>query len=712
LPTIEIDGDTMSELGYNEGPGGVSPPSNSGTVIYAMAEPTGSQPSVIGGPTAVSGGHNNNLSVVMKNIGIRTRSNSYSAEDFGWEGNAIVENSTIEVNAAGLSGDAAQPTAANGIILPYSNNDGMVIVRDSFITGYYTGIVASEHALLQNDFLQQMPVCLSMGGGGHLLEIDHSLFQWCPIYIQSVAGSVQDISGILDVEDASSGHWYSPAAAQIISANAGNLCGNLSIEHNEEGVGRLTTLLTTNANVTSCFQQALLDTGSQNVNNLGVFGQATFTPSAGYATTGAGQLGYDSTSNNWHVYDNGADRVMAPLAPGFTSGDCGEPIATGGSWLIADAGAPCGSSSGGGLADPGSNGIVYRSALNITTPATSAEMQTAIGANVYAAAPVLSYNGGDLLCAHAGDLTILSNAITAGTATNLTVASLPSNLKIPGTLVGVTGATSNGGTLNGGPYAITSVSSSTMNFASLPATWSSGGTIYLWCSNQSTDDIASAQYFTNNTYAATLSAGQSLSQDYQVNTYTTATAPTYTIDYEMGSTLLYGSGAQTLSASAGGQNVPGDIKFNLISPATGWTSTTLDHLLLGQNTPTSKIYAGNFLNNIATGALKLGGFFSATGLGSITSGSGGTISGTGTCMLGTFNDSLTGATATVTFVTSGSWTGATFAVTNTGYGATAAPTSATLASGTATCSGTPTLVTVLGGAQGNAVQLQTVKITQ
>ena len=81
-------------------------------------------------------------------------------------------------------------------------------------------------------------------------------------------------------------------------------------------------------------------------------------------------------------------------------------------------------------------------------------------------------------------------------------------------------------------------------------------------------------------------------------------------------------------------------------------------------------------------------------------------------MLGTFNDSLTGATATVTFVTSGSWTGATFAVTNTGYGATAAPTSATLASGTATCSGTPTLVTVLGGAQGNAVQLQTVKITQ
>jgi hypothetical protein len=180
----------------------------------------------------------------------------------------------------------------------------------------------------------------------------------------------------------------------------------------------------------------------------------------------------------------------------------------------------------------------------------------------------------------------------------------------------------------------------------------------------------------------------------------------------MGSTLLYGSGAQTLSASAGGQNVPGDIKFNLISPATGWTSTTLDHLLLGQNTPTSKIYAGNFLNNIATGALKLGGFFSATGLGSITSGSGGTISGTGTCMLGTFNDSLTGATATVTFVTSGSWTGATFAVTNTGYGATAAPTSATLASGTATCSGTPTLVTVLGGAQGNAVQLQTVKITQ
>ncbi len=86
-----------------------------------------------------------------------------------------------------------------------------------------------------------------------------------------------------------------------------------------------------------------------------------------------------------------------------------------------------------------------------------------------------------------------------------------------------------------------------------------------------------------------------------------------------------------------------------------------------------------------------------TGLGSITSGSGGTITGETSCPLSGFNNSLSGAGATVTFVTAGSWTNAEFQVTALGSGATAAPTSATLGS---PCSGTATLVTTLGGGPG------------
>ena len=71
-----------------------------------------------------------------------------------------------------------------------------------------------------------------------------------------------------------------------------------------------------------------------------------------------------------------------------------------------------------------------------------------------------------------------------------------------------------------------------------------------------------------------------------------------------------------------------------------------------------------------------------------------------------------GGAVTATLVTLNTLVGATFVVTNTGYGATAAPTTATVSSGTATCSGTATLVTVLGGAQGNAVMIRSMKTTQ
>jgi hypothetical protein len=113
--------------------------------------------------------------------------------------------------------------------------------------------------------------------------------------------------------------------------------------------------------------------------------------------------------------------------------------------------------------------------------------------------------------------------------------------------------------------------------------------------------------------------------------------------------------------------------------------------------------------------LETGGYFTATGLGSITSyTSGATVTGSigQTCTLGTFNSGLTGAAVTATLTTANTLSGATFVVTNTGYGATAAATTATVSSGSATCSGTGTFVTVLGGAQGNWIMLRSMKTSQ
>jgi hypothetical protein len=329
-----------------------------------------------------------------------------------------------------------------------------------------------------------------------------------------------------------------------------------------------------------------------------------------------------------------------------------------------------------------------------------------------AGAPTLSYAGGDLLCAHAADNTIASAAITGGTSSTLSVSSLPNAYTQVGTLVGVTGATPSG--LNGGPYSVASTSGGTITFSSLPATWTSGGNIYLWCANQSTDAIANNpnQYFANNKYTTSPTAGNSATMRFQLAYWSTATAPYVIPNLRFGSALLW-SDFSAVGMNGGETGTSSEVTFDAVSPMANSWIATLQSGSLGSNTvgPNSG-YKNPLSVSSGAQAFEFGVAYNQTGLGSITSGSGGTISGTGTCTLTGFNNSLTGGTATITFTTSGSWTGATFAVTNTGYGASASPTSATLASGSATCSGTPTLVTVLGGAQGNAMLLQSMKATQ
>jgi hypothetical protein len=325
-----------------------------------------------------------------------------------------------------------------------------------------------------------------------------------------------------------------------------------------------------------------------------------------------------------------------------------------------------------------------------------------------------TFNGGDVICAHGGDTTVGSETITAGTANSLTLSAIQTVYVLPGTQLGVTGATPSG--LNGGPYTVLSRSGNIITFtANLPATWTSGGTAYLYCSN-SADAIGTAAYATNNAYTVSaLAAGSSYSQRFQLQYWTPATAQYAYFWQKYGSAVVYENAAdQALLASASGKL--GSVGFTDSAPTSALMLSTMDTAALGTSTPN---YTSGLLSPVgvpSSGALEMGLYFSANGLGSVTSASGGTISSITagqTCTLGTFNDSLSSSAAvTVTFANNASWTGATFTVTNTGYGATAAPTSATLSSGTGTCSGTPTLVTVLGGAQGTAIAVTSARTAQ
>ncbi len=335
---------------------------------------------------------------------------------------------------------------------------------------------------------------------------------------------------------------------------------------------------------------------------------------------------------------------------------------------------------------------------------------------------------GDLICAAAADTTIQPLSITGGTATgssvslNATIAGANYAYLVPGQIVGVTGNSTSG--LNGGPYTLTSASGTGLSFASAVAAGSiaSGGTIYRWCQNQATDATYSTpQSFSKNFKAIAangLSAGVPLLSRAQVAVVSSNTAPGVQLYVDYGATAII----QNSSVFGLANNMmyrTGEISFDLVPlyVGTGSNYSGLAGSFQSITLPVSSTWATTYpaltspINVSTTSAqnLKLLAGYTPTAVASIASASGGSIGGTGTCTLASFNNSCSGSTATVTFSTSGSWSGATFTVTSRGQACTAAPTTATLTSGTATCSGTAAITTTLGGAPGNALDLQSLQ---
>lgn len=147
--------------------------------------------------------------------------------------------------------------------------------------------------------------------------------------------------------------------------------------------------------------------------------------------------------------------------------------------------------------------------------------------------------------------------------------------------------------------------------------------------------------------------------------------------------------------------------------------TQLQSFLLPQLAGTNPNYS---FNGIAQPVITLGQTsqiltfqvqYNSTGIASGTYTSGIAATGTvaQTCTLGTFNNGNASGAATVALTGTNTIAGGTaLVITNTGNASTSAATSATAANGTATCSGTATVATVLGGAQGNGIQLQSLVI--
>jgi hypothetical protein len=330
------------------------------------------------------------------------------------------------------------------------------------------------------------------------------------------------------------------------------------------------------------------------------------------------------------------------------------------------------------------------------------------------AGPAISANYGDMMCAEAADSTIGAVSVTGVSSTSstmiYTVASVPTYF-YAGAIVQAQGNTTTA--YNGGPFTVASTTATTIVVTSAlnPGAGTAGGTISLYCGNQSSDATSTSKYTFTNNYsvpANSIQAGSSYRLSGQYSMFSSSAAPYFSLLLYYNTTNVWAPGG-TPSIVSGMTGQAGEIALDvyavsssLLVPALlGWTPTTAGSATLNNNRSPLAV------STTATAPFQIEGYWNATGVASGTYSSGGTITGsTGqTCTLTSFNDSST-ATATVALTGTNTIAASTaLTITSRGQGATAAPTTATLGNGTATCSGTATIATVLGGAPGNAILL-------
>jgi hypothetical protein len=205
--------------------------------------------------------------------------------------------------------------------------------------------------------------------------------------------------------------------------------------------------------------------------------------------------------------------------------------------------------------------------------------------------------------------------------------------------------------------------------------------------------------------------------------WSSATSPSFqnTTGFSLvwGSTRLYGipnSTNATASLTNAGFSMDCTITANAAVSTSATMSTNCDPLIPGFST--AQIYNATAPPSVVTNAAEtilLNIQWQASGIASATYTSGITATGTTgqTCNLTAFNGGNAGGTATVALTgTNTIASGTALVITNTGYSSTSAATSATGGNGTATCSGTAAVSTVLGGAQKNVLQLRAVTIEE
>lgn len=323
-----------------------------------------------------------------------------------------------------------------------------------------------------------------------------------------------------------------------------------------------------------------------------------------------------------------------------------------------------------------------------------------------------SGNSASLPSNTSGTLNVASGAKLSLAGTSVTgVQGTDSNLMSAGTISGGAGTSlctdsNNGATTSGCP---STTVTATLAYPTSDLIAAHGGDTTLGGltpNNGSGTDATTATAFNTTLTAPAMSAGVLKTACFAFEAWSTSTVPTITLGFYIGGGLAsrWATATPLTSMSANAMTAC----WNFVYSGSTYTITDPQAPLTGLAYQSTGNVGNSFLNAGTWGSsqtLSVKVNWSATGIGgTIAYVSGGTISGTGTCIAAASGGG--GSSGAGTFAATSGTISGNLTVTNTGYGYTAIPTSWTLTSGTATCSGTATSSGgTLSGAQGNGVNL-------
>lgn len=264
---------------------------------------------------------------------------------------------------------SAQSTGPPG----FSGPGGPTQVSIDAITVNGAAVPPNQACLGSNSASQLIPGTCGGGGGGSVMSVSLSM----PSTFCNITGAPVTTTGTL-VCTFSTGQ-----AANMVFGTNGS--GNVGLMNLTSAMIPTLSYLTPAHNLSDLSNAATarinLGLGTAATNNSGAFLQPSnnlgdvSSASTSRTNLGLGTAATQPTSAFQAPlsFSGTGTKTVTAVAAG-ASGNCAQWDTLGN---VIDAGAPCGSG-GGGLADPGSNGLVYRTALNMTAVATGAQVANAV----------------------------------------------------------------------------------------------------------------------------------------------------------------------------------------------------------------------------------------------------------------------------------------------------------------------------------------------